>query len=72
LENRLLQLRFFDLSGRLVREMDQEIVAGRQQFVWDGRDELGRLVSPGIYVLRMELEGDARSENVSRIVSVVY
>ena len=72
LESRPLQLRFFDLSGRLVREMDQEGMAGSQRFIWDGRDVGGELVPPGMYVLRLEVEGDARSEIVSRIVSVVY
>ena len=67
-----LQLRVFDLSGRLMREIDREAMAGSQGFVWDGRDGGGRLVSPGIYLLRMELEGDARSETIGRTVSVVY
>ena len=72
LENRPLQLRVFDLSGRLMREIDREAMAGAQGFVWDGRDGEGRLVSPGIYLLRMELEGDARSETVGRTIAVVY
>ena len=72
LENRPLQLRVFDLSGRLMREIDREAMAGSQGFVWDGRDGGGRLVMPGIYLLRMELEGDARSETIGRTVSVVY
>ena len=72
LENRPLQLRVFDLSGRLMRAIDREAMAGAQGFVWDGRDGEGRLVSPGIYLLRMELEGDARRETVGRTISVVY
>ena len=72
LENRPLQLRVFDLSGRLMREIDREAMAGSQGFVWDGRDGGGRLVVPGIYLLRIELEGDERSETVGRTVSVVY
>ena len=72
LESRPLQLGIFDLSGRLMREINQVVTAGSQGFVWDGRDGGGRLVSPGIYLLRMKLQGDTRSEIVGRTVSVVY
>jgi photosystem II stability/assembly factor-like uncharacterized protein len=38
----------FDPAGRLIRTLDAE--GGR--FVWDGRDESGRLVPSGIYLVR--------------------
>lgn len=72
LEARPLRLDLFDLSGRLVWEEEKEGLAGAQEFAWDGRDEGGALVPPGMYILRLKVEGDARTETVSRLVSVVY
>lgn len=72
LEGRPLRLQLFDLSGRMVREIEKEAMAGAQEFVWDGRDAGGDLLPPGMYILRLTVEGDARSEQVSRLVGVVY
>ena len=44
----------YDLSGRRLRRFHN---AGNGALVWDGRDEDGRLVPPGIYFLRAEAEG---------------
>jgi hypothetical protein len=72
LEARPLRLRLFDLSGRLVRQVEALGRAGAQQLQWDGTDARGARVAPGIYLLRLEVQGDARSENISRVVRVVY
>jgi hypothetical protein len=39
----------FDLSGRRLREA---ILDERGGFSWDGRDDSGRRVAPGIYLVR--------------------
>ncbi len=44
----------YDLGGRRVKRFHGAANAG---VVWDGRDEDGRLVPPGIYFLRAEVEG---------------
>lgn len=72
LEARPLRLRLFDLSGRLVRRVEALGAAGVQQLQWDGTDARGARVPPGIYLLHLEVQGDARSENISRVVQVVY
>jgi len=72
LDNRLLRLRLFDLSGRLVRQAEARSMAGAQQLQWDGADSQGIRVPPGIYLLRLEAEGDARSEGIGRVVYVAY
>ena len=72
LESRPLSLRIFDLAGRLVREVEQEGIAGAQAFIWDGREVGGKRVPPGIYLLHLAVEGDARSERLSRLVQVAY
>ncbi|HEY2953987.1 MAG TPA: hypothetical protein VGK89_01915 [Candidatus Eisenbacteria bacterium] len=45
-----------DLSGRSIRRMEGDAGAG---FVWDGRDDSGRPVPPGVYLHRLETEGRA-------------
>ncbi len=48
-----VSLRVYDLSGRLVRTLaDDPQEPGCYNIVWDGRDTLGRRVSPGVYFYR--------------------
>ena len=44
----------YDALGRPVRRlMDGPLAAGRYRFVWDGRDQDGRVVASGIYFYRL-------------------
>jgi hypothetical protein len=55
-----LEAEVYDLAGRRVRRLDLgRRLSGRQQFAWDGRDTSGRLVPPGLYLLRLGVETDA-------------
>ena len=73
LNPRTVQVAIFDLTGRRVLLLSEaEQVAGRVALEWDGRDHTGDLVAPGNYILRVEVSGDARTDQVSRIVSVAY
>ena len=69
----------FDLAGRRVRhlfEFDGE--SGAYDAVrfprlgWDGKDGVGELVRPGIYLVRLEVGGDARQSASARPVGVIY
>jgi len=43
----------YDPSGRLVRKIaDGEVTAGVHNLVWDGRDDAGRRVASGVYLVR--------------------
>jgi hypothetical protein len=49
----------YDLQGRLVKRLLHEVrPAGTGQASWDGRDEDGRQMRPGVYLCRVKL-GDA-------------
>jgi hypothetical protein len=72
-------VRVLDLSGRLVKELFRgESPSGhydsglQAELLWDGRDAGGGLVPPGIYLLHVSVEGDARSGRQMRTVAVVY
>jgi hypothetical protein len=53
-----VSLRVYDLRGRLVRTLvDEELLPGRHEVVWDGRDEEGRRVPSGLYLYRLGLGG---------------
>jgi hypothetical protein len=50
-----VSLGVFDVAGRLVRTLlGESRPAGVHEVVWDGRDEQGKRVSPGVYIYRLE------------------
>lgn len=63
----------YDLQGSLVREVyaggDR---AGRYGRPWNGRDSAGRLVAPGLYICRVEVDTDRRQERRTVVAAVAY
>jgi hypothetical protein len=52
------RLALFDVGGRRVRLLvDAELPAGAHERAWDGRDDRGRRVPPGVYWARLEAAG---------------
>ena len=81
LEERPLEVAFYDLGGRLVGQGQRGEAtigeatigkAGEQIFTWDGRDLGGQVVPPGIYLCRIKVEADDRDYPLTRVVHVVY
>ena len=68
-----LTVALYDLAGRRVRVLwdGQPTAAGRKRLAWDGRDGGGRLVAPGHYLLRVEIDAD-RGDVWTGLVGVVY
>ena len=75
----------FDLGGRLVRQLDTGALRGGQYVrppaagdpalspgFWDGRDDDGTLVVPGLYLVRVRAQLDQGDETVVGSVAVVY
>ena len=53
-----LTLRVYNLAGQPVRTLVRGVrPAGRQQALWDGRDDHGRALAGGVYVVRLEAGG---------------
>ncbi len=60
-----VQLRVYDVSGRLVRTLvDQEAAAGAFRAVWDGRDESGVRSAPGVYFAQLVAGGATEQRKV--------
>jgi hypothetical protein len=50
-----VQLRVFDLSGRMVQELVSQVQApGYYQAVWNGKDRLNRPAASGVYICRLQ------------------
>ncbi|MEW6751653.1 MAG: FlgD immunoglobulin-like domain containing protein [Candidatus Latescibacterota bacterium] len=61
------------LDGRRVRELDSPRVAGgRVTFTWQGTDDAGVRVPPGLYLVSIRIGSDARDEATVRVVCVAY
>ncbi|MDE2812249.1 MAG: hypothetical protein OXM01_04455 [Gemmatimonadota bacterium] len=75
LEERPLGVAFYDLGGRLVGRGQSATESGKvgdQTFTWDGRNLDGQIVSPGIYLCRIEVEADDEASQLVRLVHVAY
>ena len=52
----------YDLLGQRVRTITKGVQpAGEYQIPWDGRDEEGRLVGSGVYLLRLKAGDEVRA-----------
>ncbi|MCK4417569.1 MAG: gliding motility-associated C-terminal domain-containing protein [Candidatus Latescibacteria bacterium] len=68
-----LQVEMYDLSGNRVKKLlSQTVSSDYYELTWDGTDEDGKLVPPGIYVYQILLEGDAEKFVKNGTVAVVY
>ena len=71
-----LQVEVYDLSGRRVRDLSTatSYPSGERRIEWDGRDEDGVRVPPGIYLVRVGCDTDSGADgtHASRLVHVAY
>ena len=62
-----------DLSGHLVRRVHAGADgAGRHPRRWDGRDEAGQPVAPGLYICQVEVESGGERQVHLRPIAVAY
>ena len=74
-----VEAEIFDLSGRRMRLLREQrsISAGNYSISWDGRDETGAVVAPGLYAVRLKLGGNTdgsgiRDQEIYRTIAVTY
>ena len=77
LEERPLEVTFYDLSGRLMGQGESTAgtvsgKVGEQAFTWDGRNLAGQVVPPGIYLCRIKVAADDQDSQFMRLVHVAY
>lgn len=67
-----VDIRIYDAGGQFVASLNRTASgAGRVELSWDGRNRQGDLVSPGLYVARIEAKGaDREDKQYRRIVAV--
>lgn len=68
-----MALGVFDLAGRQVAELPLASgQSGRHHLTWDGRDDQGERVPPGLYVVQLEVQTDSGTKRSHRVLAVVY
>lgn len=60
-----VRVRIFDVDGRWIQDLASgNFEAGTVQWIWDGRDSLGRPQAPGVYFVRVETDRGSFGEKV--------
>ena len=68
-----VSVQVYDLAGRLRRVLYSDLdIGGRYQRVWDGADDNGQMLAPGIYLVRVEVAADTGKESKTAIAPLVY
>lgn len=63
----------YDLAGDQVAELPAlPGQSGRHLLGWDGRDERGDLLPPGLYVVQLQVETDSGTKRRSSVVAIAY
>ena len=65
------QISFYDLAGRLVRQLEGQPGAV-QSYRWDGTTDTGDLAPPGTYLCRIEVNTGVGGRAATRVVRVAY
>lgn len=63
-----VKIGIYSVSGRLIRQMEQQGVTGYVELDWDGTDEDGNEVANGVYYLKFVAEqGEKRIERIEKM-----
>ena len=58
-----VHLTLYDVLGRRVRQLwEGPLRAGSHRFVWNGRDETGKGVAAGVYIYKVEVDGQIEAK----------
>jgi hypothetical protein len=64
-------LRLFDGAGRDVRTLYSGTSLGDSEIIWDGRDDDGKFVSPGLYICFLEVTESVTGRRTTESVPIV-
>lgn len=68
-----VQLQVFSLDGRQVAQVQRgQQGSGPQQLHWDGRDQRGETLVPGLYLLGIGIEAEDKSALQLRPINIAY
>ena len=63
-----MSLTVYDVLGRRVRQLwEGPLGAGSHRFSWDGRDEVGKAVAAGVYLYRVEVDGQLEAKKTTKL-----
>ena len=63
-----VNLRIFDIAGRLVRRLENGALPARAHTItWDGRNDLGVQVNAGIYIVRLQVDSAVVTRRMVRL-----
>jgi len=74
---RKLNIKIFDLTGRLIKNLyDSDARAAafvaQNAIDWDGKDDNGKVVRPGVYIAQIVIDSDNGGEQSAKTITVVY
>ncbi len=66
-------LRIYDIAGEVVKTVADEFysVSWKREYTWDGRDDLNKLVPPGVYLLHYEVINRNTGKTMKKIAPIV-
>ncbi len=68
-------VRIWALDGRPMRRLETTAQGGHQRFTWDGKDDHGRVVPPGLYICQIDVDIDVEAstgQRRSHLIAVAY
>ena len=67
-DQKQVHLALYDVLGRRVRWLWQgPLQVGSHRFVWNGRDEAGRRVAAGVYIYKVEVDGQIEANKTTKL-----
>jgi hypothetical protein len=68
-----ISLRIYNVEGCLVKEVGSwSGASGNYEAIWEGLDESGKTVPPGLYLCQIKVDGETGKGMIHRTVAVVY
>jgi flagellar hook assembly protein FlgD len=61
-DNSPVSIEIYNIKGQKISSLlNSQLPKGNHSIVWDGKDEMNRTVSSGVYFIRMNCEGYAKN-----------